>query len=118
MEIGSKIHKLMGEQGISQESLANSLEVSQKTIHDIVSGKTKKIDFLFMQKVCDYFQVDLYYFLEKPKLKQVNKDSSVGYIAENQNFYLSEKLIEQYEIRIKELKEEIQELKNQLKSKI
>lgn len=112
MSIGSKIHKLMQQKSVSQETLASNLGVSQKTIHDIISGKTQKIDFLFIHKLCDFFDVDFNFFIEKPKLKQINKDSSTGYLADSQNFNLSEKLIEQYEERIKELKETIAELKS------
>lgn len=65
MSIGTKIHKLMKQKSISQETLASNLGVSQKTIHDIVSGKTQKIDFLFMQKICEIFKVDFEYFLEE-----------------------------------------------------
>jgi transcriptional regulator with XRE-family HTH domain len=112
MSIGTKIHKLMKQKSVSQETLASNLGVSQKAIHDIISGKTQKIDFLFMHKLCDFFDVDFNFFIEKPKLKQINKDSSTGYLADSQNFNLSEKLIEQYEERIKELKETIAELKS------
>ena len=112
MSIGTKIHKLMKQKSVSQETLAYNLGVSQKAIHDIISGKTQKIDFLFMHKLCDFFDVDFNSFIEKPKLKQINKDSSTGYLADSQNFNLSEKLIEQYEERIKELKETIAELKS------
>jgi transcriptional regulator with XRE-family HTH domain len=112
MSVGTKIYKLMKQNNLTQEILASNLGVSQKAIHDIISEKTKKIDFLFMHKVCEFFNVDFYYFIDKPKLKQINKGNATGYIAENQNFYLSEKLIEQYEERIKELKETIAEFKN------
>ena len=112
MSRGTKIHKLMMQKSVSQETLASNLGVSQKAIHDIISGKTQKIDFLFMHKLCDFFDVDFNFFIEKPKLKQINKDSSTGYLADSQNFNLSEKLIEQYEERIKELKETIAELKS------
>ena len=112
MSVGTKIYKLMKQKSVSQETLASNLGVSQKAIHDIISGKTQKIDFLFMHKLCDFFDVDFNFFIEKPKLKQINKDSSTGYLADSQNFNLSEKLIEQYEERIKELKETIAELKS------
>ncbi|WP_445714107.1 helix-turn-helix domain-containing protein [Flavobacterium sp.] len=112
MIIGAKINNLIKEHNITQETLASNLGVSQKAIHDIISGKTQKIDFLFMHKLCDFFDVDFNFFIEKPKLKQINKDSSTGYLADSQNFNLSEKLIEQYEERIKELKETIAELKS------
>ncbi len=112
MSVGTKIYKLMKQKSVSQETLASNLGVSQKAIHDIISGKTQKIDFLFMHKLCDFFDVDFNFFIEKPKLKQINKDSSTGYLADSQNFNISEKLIEQYEERIKELKETIAELKS------
>ena len=112
MSVGTKIYKLMKQKSVSQETLASNLGVSQKANHDIISGKTQKIDFLFMHKLCDFFDVDFNFFIEKPKLKQINKDSSTGYLADSQNFNLSEKLIEQYEERIKELKETIAELKS------
>lgn len=68
-----------------------------------------------MDKVCKTFEVDFDYFFEKPRLKQVNKDSSVGYLAENQTINISDKLIEQYEHRLKEKDETIAELKAWLK---
>lgn len=43
MSIGTKIHKLMKQKSVSQETLASNLGVSQKAIHDIISGKTQKI---------------------------------------------------------------------------
>lgn len=63
-----------------------------------------------MDKICKEFNVDSEYFKENLKLQQINKDNAVGYMAENQIFNISEKLIEQYEERIKELKERIFEL--------
>jgi transcriptional regulator with XRE-family HTH domain len=111
MNVGTKIDKLMKQSNVAQETLASNLGVTQKAIHDIISGKTKKIDFLIMHKICDFFNVDFNYFLEEPRLKQVNKDRAIGYIATNQSFYLPEKLIEHYEKRIEELKEIITHLK-------
>ena len=109
MSIGTKIHKLMKQKSVSQETLASNLGVSQKAIHDIISGKTQKIDFLFMHKLCDFFDVDFNFFIEKPKLKQINKDSSTGYLADSQNFNLSEKLIEQFEKQLVEKDKRIEE---------
>lgn len=65
MNIGAKINNLMKENNITQEILADYTGVSQTKIHDIVSGKTQKIDFLFMQKVCEIFEVDFEYFVEE-----------------------------------------------------
>ena len=42
-------------------------------------------------------------------LKQINKDSSTGYLADSQNFNLSEKLIEQFEKQLVEKDKRIEE---------
>jgi len=119
MNVGTKIHKLMKQKSISQETLASNLGVSQKAIHDIVSGKTQKIDFLFMHKVCEFFNVDFEYFIDSNQIFNVEKN--IGGAVGNHTIInnLSEKLIEQYEKRIndkdeiiKELKEIIAELKS------
>lgn len=115
MEVGVKISNLRKHKKLSQPELAHRLGISQTALCDIESGKTKKIDFMLMDKVCEEFDVNIDYFVENQKLKQVNKDNSVGYFAENQVFNVSEKLIEQYEERIKELKEIIVEFKARLK---
>ena len=65
MNIGAKINNLIKEHNITQEILADYTGVSQTKIHEIVSGKTQKIDFLFMQKVCEIFKVDFDYFLDE-----------------------------------------------------
>jgi transcriptional regulator with XRE-family HTH domain len=111
MDVGVKISNLRNNKKLSQLELAHRLGISQTALCDIESGKTKKIDFMLMDKVCKEFEVDFDYFVEKQKVKQVNKDNSVGYLATNQAFNFSEKLIEQYEERIKELKEIIVDLK-------
>lgn len=61
--VGFKIKRLRERKNISQEELAYKLEVSQSNLSKIENGTVEKIDFLFMQKVCDYFQVDSDYFL-------------------------------------------------------
>jgi transcriptional regulator with XRE-family HTH domain len=64
MNIGTKINNLIKVRNITQEILAENMGVSQTKIHEIVSGKTQKIDFLFMNKICNFFEVDFEYFLE------------------------------------------------------
>ena len=59
-----KILKLMKENNITQENLASVLGLSQKAIHDIVSGKTKKIDFFLVCKISKIFNVSIDYFYE------------------------------------------------------
>ena len=65
MIIGAKINNLIKEHNITQEILADKVGVSQTKIHEIVSGKTKKVDFLVMQKVCEVFEVGFEYFIEE-----------------------------------------------------
>ena len=49
---------------LSQEDLALELDTKQSVISRIESGATEKIDFLLMQKVCEFFNVEPKYFLE------------------------------------------------------
>jgi transcriptional regulator with XRE-family HTH domain len=111
MSVGTKIRKKRIEKGFSQEFLAEKLNVSQGTLSNIESNKSKP-DIEMLKKVSEFLEIDIYDLIEDNKLKQVNKDNSTGYMAEKQTFYLSEKLIEQYETRLKEKDELIALLKD------
>jgi transcriptional regulator with XRE-family HTH domain len=67
MYIGAKISKLMKEKKISQQELAYEIDEHQSKIHEIISGKTKKIDVMFLDKVCKVFDVSFDYFLNDDK---------------------------------------------------
>lgn len=112
MNIGTKIKNLRDSKKMSQVELAMKLGIGQTTLGTIESGETKKIDFLLMDKICKEFNVDSDYFKDNMKLRQINNDNAVGYIENQIINNLSEKLIEQYEERIKELKQRIFELEN------
>lgn len=117
MTTGTKIKQLRERNKISQLDLAIILGVGQTTIASIESGNTTKIDFHLINKLCKEFNVDFHYFVEDSKFKQINKDQSVENISENQNNTVYDKLIEQYEERIKEMKNTIEDLrKSQSKS--
>jgi transcriptional regulator with XRE-family HTH domain len=73
--IGIKINNLMKEHNITQEILADYTNVSQTKIHDIISGKTQKIDFHFMQKICEIFNVDFEYFMDGKSIIKIKKNS-------------------------------------------
>ncbi len=112
--IGSRIKKLRSEKGYSQEYLADRLGVSQATLSNIESGKTKP-DIDVVKNVCEELEVAILELIEDRKtVYQENNEQAVGYIADTQNFYVSDKLIEQYEARIKELQERIGELKEEV----
>jgi len=49
---------------MSQEDLAFQLEVSQSYLSKIENGSIEKLDFIFMQKVAEFFKVEPQYFLE------------------------------------------------------
>ncbi len=112
--IGPKIRKLRNQYGFSQEYLASELSVSQATLSNIESGRTVP-DIDLIKKICTVFNIDIYDLvtLEK-RIYQENKDNTrnpIGYIEKNIINHFPEKLIEQYEIRIKDLQERIEELK-------
>lgn len=62
--VGFKIKKLREQKEISQEDLAFRLDVSQSYLSKIENGAIEKLDFIFMQKVADFFKVEPQYFLE------------------------------------------------------
>ncbi|HRE76349.1 MAG TPA: helix-turn-helix transcriptional regulator [Flavobacterium sp.] len=117
MIIGTKIKQLRERNKISQLDLAIKLGIGQTTIASIESGNTTKIDFNLINKLCKEFNVDFQYFVEDSKFKQINRDKSAGNISENQNNTIYDKLIEQYEERIKEMKNTIEDLKKSQKKK-
>ncbi|MDQ1856102.1 helix-turn-helix domain-containing protein [Chryseobacterium sp. WLY505] len=97
--IGFKIKKLREQKEISQEDLAYHLEVSQSYLSKIENGVIEKIDFLFMQKVSDFFKVEPQYFLDD-QIVQNNTDnnhnSAVGNIYSTVTIHntISESILE------------------------
>lgn len=78
--VGFKIKRLRERKNISQEELAYKLEVSQGTLSKMENGMVERIDFSFMQKVCDYFEVDPNYFLEgETVINEVHTNNGVVY---------------------------------------
>lgn len=73
--IGFKIKKLREQKEISQEDLAYHLDISQSYLSKIENGVIEKIDFLFMQKVSDFFKVEPQYFLDD-QIVQNNTDNN------------------------------------------
>lgn len=62
--IGFKIKRLREQKEVSQEQLAYELDISQSNLSRIENGTVEKVDFLLMQKVCDFFDVESDYFME------------------------------------------------------
>jgi transcriptional regulator with XRE-family HTH domain len=87
MGIAFKLQQFIQDKKVSQEALASELGVSQSAIHNIISGKTKKIDFYFICKIAAYFEVDVNHFnisksiLENPsKLTEAKVITGVEYL--------------------------------------
>ena len=111
MDIGIKLRKLRESQKLSQPELADRLAIGQTTLCNIESGITKKIDFALMDKIVkSLMQISITFQMVNKLITQkktkVLLPNYVGTIN-----HLSEKLIQQYEIRIEELNQTVLELK-------
>ena len=112
MEIGTKIGVLRRKHKISQPELAFKLDISQTALSEIESGKTKKIDFLLMNKVCKIFNVDFDYFLNEHSINfnfekiEKTKGGNIGCKIETINNNFPEGILENMLKRI-ELLEKI-----------
>ena len=119
--VADKIKKLRKAKGFSQEEVAERLSISQSAYARIERGEShswaahlEKLSEIFEIKPEDLISID------SNNLDQENKEQkggmafqSVGTI--NTINSLSEKLIEQYEVRIAELKEEVTSLKEEIR---
>lgn len=78
--IGFKIKRLREQKEVSQERLAYELDISQSNLSRIENGTVEKVDFLLMQKVCDFFDVESDYFMEE-QIVQTNTDNKNSAIS-------------------------------------
>lgn len=62
---------------ISQEDLAFQLEASQSYLSKIENGAIEKLDFIFMQKISDFFKVEPQYFLEGDTIVNNNAERAL-----------------------------------------
>ena len=94
--------------------VAVELDVSQTAYGKWESDQTKPgIDNLL--KISEFYETDIYNLLgDKESNHNFNNtydNSNVNNAVETVNYYVSEKLVEQYEARIKDLQDRNQELK-------
>ena len=84
--VGFKIKKLREQKEMSHEDLAFQLEVSQSYLSKIENGSIEKLDFIFMQKVAEFFKVEPQYFLEGDTIinnnVETSNNSSVGNVGD------------------------------------
>lgn len=111
MHLGEKLKQARLNKNFSQEYMAEVLDISQKTYSNFENNKTTP-NFSQIEKISQVLEVSILDFLngEKITINNHNGDHS-GFIYNN---HFSEKLIEQYELRIKKLEEEVSYFKNLL----
>ncbi|ANF49736.1 hypothetical protein A0O34_03905 [Chryseobacterium glaciei] len=121
MSLGTKLRELRNEKKLSQTQIAVELDVSQTAYGKWESDQTKPgIDNLL--KISEFYELDIYELLKPDDAyTQINKENSANENSSNNmiqnqtnNYNASEKLIEQYEARIKDLQDQNQELREQV----
>ncbi|MDR4952940.1 helix-turn-helix domain-containing protein [Chryseobacterium sp. ES2] len=114
IQIGSKIRRLRENKGFSQEEMAERLQISRSAYSRIESGETNSW-VNHIQKLCENFDI-------KPEDFFINSDNNINTNQDNASAVqanthhdthitinqLSEKVIELYEERIRELKEQVE----------
>lgn len=112
--IGNKLKQLRKKKGLSQEQLSEALHMSQSTYARIENGESNSWS-LHLDKITNFFAIKPEELFEQENVV-INLNQQGGRfdnaIVIN---HLSEKLIEQYETRIKEQSEIITQLKSKVK---
>lgn len=112
--IGTKIRNLRKQKGLSQEQVADSLNISQSAYARIEKGESNSWA-TNMDRICNFFEIhpEELFKQERVVINNLETNNGVGY-AEVVN-QLSEKLLEQFEARLEEKENTIKELKERLK---
>lgn len=118
MKIGKYLRKYRMDYGYSQECVAEFLGVSQKTYSNMENDKSN-ISFETIQKLIEYYNIDISSldvskFISEGKLEQAFHAGDNSSVHGNTVNTISEKLIQQMEERIEELKTRVRELEAQL----
>jgi transcriptional regulator with XRE-family HTH domain len=112
IELGKRLRTLRLERGFTQEYLSDLLKIPQASYSKLENNKGK-IDVKVLKKIADLYEIDLVELFKTEHIINNNQtDSNSSNLIFNQ---LSQKLIEQYENRILELKEMNLFLLSQLK---
>ena len=114
IQIGNKIRRLRENKGFSQEEMAERLQISRSAYSRIETGETNSW-VNHIEKLCENLDI-------KPEDFFINSDNNINTNQDNASAVqtnthhdthitinqLSEKVIEMYEERIRELKEQIE----------
>ena len=102
IELGKRLRTLKLERGFTQEYLSDLLKIPQASYSKSENNKGK-IDVKVLKKIADLYEIDL---VELFKTEHVIYNNQTDLNSNNLIFnQLYQKLIEQYENRISELKE-------------
>ena len=110
LNIGSNIRFFRESRGISQESLAMDLGISQQAVQQIEVEKSK-VSLQRASKIAKSLNVDLEQLIRFHPTNQLNNCSQSG--VYNTNNFLNEKLLTQLESQNTTLKEELEFLRQQ-----
>jgi len=116
---GQKLSDLRKFRGISQEQLATDLNISQSSVSNYELGVTKP-DTEILKRICDYFNIPVTYMFSDEKLifhTVENNNGNSGYMINSTLNTYTDKIIELYELRIKEKDELISFLKKEMGKK-
>lgn len=115
MKIGAQLKKAREEKKFSQQEIAHLLNISQKTLSNIESDKSNPT-IEQLSKLSEIYELDILELLSNEGIT-FNQHNQEG--GENngivQNYHFPEKLIEQYEQRIKDKDEIIALLREEIK---
>ncbi|SDR09815.1 Helix-turn-helix domain-containing protein [Chryseobacterium soldanellicola] len=121
--IGKRIRNFREAKGFSQEDLAERLKISRSAYQRLENGETNSW-INHIESICDTLEVTVDELLKtEESFVQVNNNnnesSNSSGVIQNQtiNYILSDKLIEQYEERLKQKDEEIAFLKSLIEKK-
>lgn len=98
--VGNKLKTLRKQKGLSQEEVADFLHISQSTYARIEKGESSSWTS-YINNICNLYEIAPEELLKQGNIV-VNKDQKGGNGAFVINYNLSEKLIEQYELRLAE----------------
>jgi transcriptional regulator with XRE-family HTH domain len=73
IDIGFRIKQLREQKNLSQEQLANLLEISQSKLSKIENGRLKKIEMKLVLKFCKNIDIELDEFFENKDTVDANQ---------------------------------------------
>ncbi|WP_445749781.1 helix-turn-helix transcriptional regulator [Polaribacter sp.] len=113
--IANKLKRLRKQHGYSQEQVADHLHITQSTYGRMENGETNSW-VSYIESICKLYNIEPKDLLQPDNVVINNIKDTKGAIFNNGTInFLSEKLVELYENRLKEKDALIDELKNRIK---